>query len=61
MLENLLTIFDYSLNILEGRKWNYIGSTSEIDKFWNRYGWISQLVFKIIFFLTLILLKCQTL
>ena len=43
-------LFDYTLNILEGRKWNYIGSTSEIDKLWHKLGgWISQLLFKLIF------------
>jgi len=43
-------LFDYALNILEGRKWNYLGSTSEIDKLWGKCGgWIPQLIFKIIF------------
>ena len=43
-------LFDYILNLLEGRKWNYIGSTSEIDKLWHKLGgWISQLLFKLIF------------
>lgn len=42
--------FDYSLNILEGRKWNYVGGTSKIDVFWRRVGgWIPQLIFKITF------------
>ena len=40
-------IFDYTLNILEGRKWNYIGSTAVIDIFWLKIGWIWQLIFKI--------------
>ena len=41
-------IFDYLLNILEKRKWNYIGQTSKIDQFWNNVGgWIPQLIFKI--------------
>ena len=41
-------LFDYILNLLEGRKWNYIGSTSKIDQFWNKLGgWIPQLIFKI--------------
>jgi hypothetical protein len=55
-------VFDYLINILEGRKWNYIGTTSEIDKLWHKLGgWFAQLIFKIIFFLTLIYIKCQTL
>ena len=42
-------LFDYSLNILEGRKWNYIGETAEIDKLWRKCGgWIPQLIFKLI-------------
>ena len=41
--------FDYTLNLLEGRKWNYIGSTSIIDKLWLKYGGAStQLIFKIL-------------
>jgi hypothetical protein len=31
-------IFDYTLNILENRKWNYIGNTAAIDQFTNKYG-----------------------
>lgn len=43
-------LFDYTLNVLEGRKWNYIGVTSEIDKLWHKLGgWLFQLIFKIIF------------
>ena len=42
-------IFDYALNILEKRKWNYIGSTSKIDQFINKYGnWKIQFLFKIL-------------
>lgn len=41
-------LFDYTLNIIEGRKWNYIGSTSTIDKFWLKVGWMPQLIFKLI-------------
>lgn len=41
-------IFDYALNILEGRKWNYVGSTSKIDQFINKYGsWKIQFIIKI--------------
>ena len=55
-------LFDYSLNLFEGRKWNYVGTTSEIDKLWHKLGgWIPQIIFKILFFLTLIYIKCQTL
>lgn len=51
-------MFDYILNILEGRKWNYVGVTSEIDKFWNKNGgWISQLIFKIFLVIIIIYLK----
>ena len=42
-------LFDYILNILEKRKWNYIGSTSKIDLFFKWFGWQIQLVFKLIF------------
>ena len=42
-------LFDYTLNILEGRKWNYIGSTAKTDVLWRKSGgWIPQLIFKII-------------
>ena len=42
-------LFDYTLNLLEGRKWNYIGSTSVIDKLWLKYGGpTTQLIFKIL-------------
>jgi len=51
-------LFDYSLNILESRKWNYIGNTAEIDKLWRKYGgWISQLSFKLIFLIITIIIK----
>ena len=41
-------LFDYLLNFLEGRPWNYIGQTSKIDLLWRKYGgWITQLIFKI--------------
>lgn len=49
--------FDYTLNLLEGRKWNYIGSTSEIDKLWGKCGgWIPQLIFKLIFLIITIII-----
>ena len=42
-------LFDYILNLLEGRKWNYVGNTAMIDKLWNTLGGlIPQLIFKII-------------
>jgi hypothetical protein len=31
-------IFDYTLNILEKRKWNYIGNTAAIDQFTNKFS-----------------------
>jgi hypothetical protein len=41
-------IFDYTLNIFEGRKWNYIGHTAKIDLLWHKLGgWIAQIIFKI--------------
>lgn len=42
-------IFDYLLNILEGREWNYIGDTAIHDVMWLIYlgGWVPQLLFKI--------------
>lgn len=63
---NLLTnatifylIFDYLLNILENRKWNYIGNTSKIDLLWRNIkgGWKTQLIFKVT--ITLIMLYIQ--
>lgn len=51
-------LFDYTLNLMENRKWNYIGNTSKIDLLWHKYGgWMSQLIFKIIFLTTIIYLK----
>jgi hypothetical protein len=51
--------FDYTLNLLEGRKWNYIGQTSIIDKLWLKYGGtITQLIFKILLLTITIYLKC---
>lgn len=42
-------VFDYLLNILEKREWNYIGSTSVIDQFTNKYGnWKIQFIIKIL-------------
>jgi len=39
---------DLLLNVFWGKPWNYIGSTSEIDKIWHKLGgWISQYIFKI--------------
>lgn len=40
-------VFDYVLNIFEGREWNYIGGTSKIDLFFRKYGADMQLIFKI--------------
>lgn len=52
-------IFDYLLNILERRKWNYVGNTAIHDIMWNKYlgGWIPQLIFKIILLITTITLS----
>ena len=53
-------LFDYSLNILEGRKWNYIGNTAlwdikrrEIEKVIPYFDLTSKIIF-----LTLIILIC---
>ena len=51
-------IFDYTLNILEKRKWNYVGDTSKIDQFINKYGsWKIQFLFKILFIIVTFVLK----
>jgi len=51
-------IFDYILNILEKRKWNYVGDTSKIDQFINKYGsWKIQFLFKILFIIITFVLK----
>lgn len=46
-------LFDYTLNILEGRKWNYLGCTAKFDRFFHSWGgWKAQLIFKILFLIT---------
>lgn len=41
-------LFDFSLNIMWGKKWNYIGCSSVIDRFFNSIGgYIPQYIFKI--------------
>jgi len=52
-------LFDYTLNIMERRKWNYIGNTAIHDIVWGKYlgGWIPQLIFKILFLILTIYLK----
>jgi hypothetical protein len=51
-------IFDYTLNILEKRNWNYIGDTSKIDQFINKYGnWKIQFIFKILLIILTFILK----
>lgn len=42
-------IFDYTLNLFEGRNIFHIGETAIHDIMWNLYlgGWFSQLLFKI--------------
>ncbi len=49
-------LFDTTLNLLEGRNWNYIGNTAIFDKFWNG-SWKEQYIFKVIIFLFSITLK----
>lgn len=48
-------LFDYVLNVIEGRKWNYIGDTAIHDIVWGKYlgGWIPQLIFKILLTITI--------
>lgn len=42
-------VFDYVLNILEKRKWNYIGNTALLDKLINKYfNWKYLLITKIL-------------
>ena len=44
-------LFDYTLNILEGRKCNYVGYTAKTDIMWRKVGgWIPQFIFKLILF-----------
>ena len=51
-------IFDYALNIFEGRAWNYVGETSVMDRVWHMFGgWTFQLAFKILFFTSAIFYK----
>ena len=52
-------LFDYILNIMEDRKWNYIGNTAIHDIVWSKYlgGWIPQLIFKLIFLTITILIQ----
>lgn len=42
-------LFDYTLNLFEGRNIFYIGETAIHDIMWNLYlgGWFPQLLFKI--------------
>lgn len=48
LLSVFYLIFDFSLNIMWGKKWNYIGNTSTIDRFFNSIGgYIPQYIFKI--------------
>lgn len=53
-------IFDYTLNILEKRKWNYIGNTAAIDQFTNKYGnWKIQFIIKILLVVVTFTLKLK--
>jgi hypothetical protein len=55
-------IFDYTLNTLEGRNWNYIGATAEIDIIKGKIEKIIpyfDLTSKLLFLTTTIYLKCQ--
>lgn len=52
-------LFDYTLNIMEKREWNYIGKTSEIDKIKNKMPnpKLFDLVHKIILLILSILIQ----
>ena len=53
-------VFDYTLNLLEGRKWNYIGTTSVLDKLTNKYGnWKIQFIIKILLVVVTLTLKLK--
>ena len=55
-------LFDYTLNILEGRKWNYIGSTALWDIQRNKIQNIIpyfDLTSKILLLIVIIYIKCQ--
>ena len=52
LLSVFYLIFDMSLNVMRGLKWNYIGTTAITDKIFNKLGgWIPQYIFKILFIL----------
>ena len=48
--------FDIFYNLSSGKDWNYIGNTSEIDKFWQKYQ-SAQIPFKIILIIITITIK----
>jgi len=55
-------LFDYTLNILEGRKWNYIGNTALWDIQRNKIQNIIpyfDLTSKVVLLITIIYIKCQ--
>ena len=54
--------FDYTLNLLEGRKWNYIGATAKTDIIKGKIEKVIpyfDLTSKILILLTVIYLKCH--
>lgn len=49
LLSIFYLLFSTSLNLMWGKKWNYIGKTAIIDNFWNKFGgWIPQYITKIL-------------
>ena len=55
-------LFDYTLNILEGRKWNYIGSTALWDIQRNKIQNIIpyfDIISKVVLLIIIIYIKCQ--
>lgn len=55
-------LFDYALNIFEGRKWNYIGNTALWDIQRNKIQNIIpyfDLTSKVVLLITIIYIKCQ--
>lgn len=48
LLSIFYLLFDISLNLMWGKKWNYIGEVSKIDRYFiSKGGWIPQYITKI--------------
>ena len=56
LLSVFYLIFDTSLNLMRGLKWDYIGTIAITDKIFNKLGgWIPQYIFKILLTITTII------